>query len=138
MAYTKEMREAKAAAAQAGPPVGPGILAPNAGPPVGAPVTTELDIDRAEREADADALQILIDTASWTNLGAFSGHGGKLLFYHGMSDPWFSALDTAGYYERVEQDNGGADKVQGWSRLVLVPGMGHCGGGATTTDRLIC
>ena len=30
--------------------------------------------------------------------------------------------------------NGGASVVTGWSRLFLVPGMGHCGGGAATLD----
>jgi len=30
--------------------------------------------------------------------------------------------------------NGGADAVQRWSRLFLVPGMGHCGRGSLTTD----
>jgi feruloyl esterase len=57
------------------------------------------------------------------------------LFYHGVSDPWFSALDTVEYYERLGHSNGGADAVRDWSRLFLVPGMGHCGGGAQTLDR---
>jgi hypothetical protein len=30
--------------------------------------------------------------------------------------------------ERVGAE-GGADAVRGWSRLFLVPAMGHCGGG---------
>jgi hypothetical protein len=70
----------------------------------------------------------------WTNLSTFSGHGGKLIFYHGMSDPWFSALDTIGYYERMSTENGGMSKVKDWSRLFLVPGMLHCQGGANTVD----
>ena len=41
----------------------------------------------------------------------FSGNGGKLIFYHGNSDPWFSALDTVDYYERMTTANGGDDKV---------------------------
>jgi hypothetical protein len=32
-------------------------------------------------------------------------------------------------------DNGGADVVTKSSRLFLVPGMGHCAGGAATLDR---
>ena len=34
-----------------------------------------------------------------TNLTTFSANGGKLIFYHGDSDPWFSPLDTFGYYK---------------------------------------
>ena len=30
--------------------------------------------------------------------------------------------------------NGGESKVRDWSRLFLVPGMGHCGSGTTTLD----
>ena len=57
------------------------------------------------------------------------GHGGKLIFFHGMSDPWFSANDTFDYYTRLGAANGGAEQVQPWSRLFLSPGMGHCAGG---------
>ena len=46
-----------------------------------------------------------------------------------MSDPWFSALDTIDYYERMTKANGGAEQVRDWSRLFLVPGASHCGGG---------
>jgi Tannase and feruloyl esterase len=77
---------------------------------------------------------ILTDTASWTNLSTFAGHGGKLIFYHGLSDPWFSALDTVGYYERIANANGGMNRVSDWSRLFLSPGMGHCGGGRALDD----
>ncbi len=52
-----------------------------------------------------------------------------------MSDPWFSALDTGGYFERLMKDNGGAEQASGFSRLFLVPGMGHCSGGPGALDR---
>ena len=51
-----------------------------------------------------------------------------------MSDPWFSPLDTVGYYEKMSQENGGMTQVKEWSRLFLVPGMGHCSGGTATVD----
>jgi hypothetical protein len=53
---------------------------------------------------------------------------------NGTSDPWFSFLDTLGDYERMAEDNGGMEKVQGWSRFFLVPGMSHCGGGQAALD----
>ncbi len=98
--------------------------------PVGPPFTAiELDVDRIAAEAAADPQAILTATSSWTNLNTFSNQGGKLLFYHGVSDPWFSALDTVDYYERMTAANGGVSQVMNWSRLFLAPGMGHCGGG---------
>jgi hypothetical protein len=59
----------------------------------------------------------------------FIGHGGKLLLYHGMADPFFSTLDTEHYYERLAKDNGGLDKVMSFARYFPVPGMNHCAGG---------
>ena len=85
---------------------------------------TELDVDAAAQHASDP----LVEPAS-TNLSTFSQNGGKLIFFHGDSDPWFSPLDTLGYYKSLDATNGGADKVAEWSRIFLVPGMAHCGGG---------
>jgi len=101
-----------------------GILLP--GPGLFGPTTTATDVD-VEKEAMADA-QPLVDSLS-TNLTTFSGHGGKLIFYHGDSDPWFSPLDTFGYYKDMMAANGGPDTVLKWSQFYFVPGMSHCGGG---------
>jgi len=101
-----------------------GILSP--GPGIFGPVTTALELD-VEKEALADT-QPLVDSMS-TNLTTFSGHGGKLIFYHGDSDPWFSPLDTFGYYKDLAAANGGLEAVSRWSQFYFVPGMGHCGGG---------
>ncbi len=112
----------------------PGLLAGGMNP-VGPPFrSTEMDVDRRARDAAADPQARLTETWSWTNLTTFSLQGGKLLFYHGVSDPWFSALDTVDYYERMTRANGGREAVNAWSRLFLVPGMGHCGGGPATLD----
>jgi len=59
---------------------GPGIF----GPP---PTATEVDVDT---EAIKD-VQPLVDSMS-TNLSTFTAHGGKLIFFHGDSDPWWSTL----------------------------------------------
>jgi len=88
------------------------------------PNAITIDVDR-EALGASDAL---VEPAS-TNLSTFSGDGGKILFFHGDSDPWFSALDTLGYYRSLAGANGGPENVEQWSRLFLVPGMRHCAGG---------
>jgi hypothetical protein len=111
-----------------------GILRSEGRSPVNAPTSSaDFDAEKAAWNLSADATARLGDS-TWTNLATFFGHNGKLIFYHGMSDPWFSPLDTVGYYEKMSKENGGIDKVRDWSRLFLVPGMGHCSGGATTVD----
>jgi feruloyl esterase len=104
--------------------------------PVGPPFSaTSMDVDARAAAAAADPSEALVATSRWTNLNTFSSHGGKLLFFHGVSDPWFSALDTIDYYERLTKANGGPAQVMNWSRLFLMPGMGHCGGGPTALDQ---
>ncbi|MBV8073402.1 MAG: tannase/feruloyl esterase family alpha/beta hydrolase [Acidobacteriaceae bacterium] len=85
---------------------------------------TELDVDKAALHASDPLVE-----PAFTNLSAFSLNGGKLIFFHGDSDPWFSALDTLDYYKSLAASNGGADRVAQWSRIFLVPGMAHCDGG---------
>ena len=101
-----------------------GILAP--GPGIFGSPTTAMEVD-VEKETLAD-IQPLVDSMS-TNLTTFSGHGGKLIFYHGDSDPWFSPLDTFDYYKVMSAANGGLEAVSTWSQFYFVPGMAHCGGG---------
>jgi feruloyl esterase len=88
------------------------------------PAATEIDVDKEALNASDP----LVEPAS-TNLSTFAASGGKLLFFHGDSDPWFSALDTLDYYKSLGPSNGGPDKVAEWSRMFLIPGMRHCGGG---------
>ncbi len=103
----------------------PGLLALGARGIFGPyPAATEIDVDNLALHASDP----LVEPAS-TNLSTFSASGGKLIFFHGDSDPWFSPLDTLGYYQSLAETNGGAEKVIHWSKMFLVPGMRHCGGG---------
>ena len=110
-----------------------GLLNASSGP-VGPPYTeSEMDVDAASIVA-ADPIAA-VGNSTWTNLSTFASNGGKLIFFHGVSDPWFSALDTQEYYEKMAAENGGPEKAADWSRLFLVPGMGHCSGGEKTLDQ---
>jgi feruloyl esterase len=68
------------------------------------------------------------------NLKAFIGRGGKLIQYHGWSDPQIAPRNSVSYYQSVLEEMGGTSKVQGSYRLFMVPGMGHCRGGDGTSD----
>lgn len=57
------------------------------------------------------------------DLGAFFGHGGKLLMYHGWQDAAIAPESTIGYFTRMQRANRAADDS---ARLFMVPGMSHC------------
>ncbi|HEY6345480.1 MAG TPA: tannase/feruloyl esterase family alpha/beta hydrolase [Bryobacteraceae bacterium] len=68
------------------------------------------------------------------DLSAFRAHGGKLIQYHGYSDPDISPLNSIDYYESVVRFSarGGASGLadtKRFYRLFMVPGMYHCNGG---------
>lgn len=106
----------------------PGYL-PTGAPGVFGPPSRDLaiDIDARLRQIEANAPQRLTDTNVWTDLDTFLGRGGKILFFHGVSDPWFSAFDTWDYWQRAAATNG--DAFTQASRFYMNPGMGHCQGG---------
>jgi len=60
------------------------------------------------------------------DLNAFRARGGKLLMYHGWSDNLIMPQGTSLYFERMRAATTSADV---FSRLYMVPGMGHCSGG---------
>jgi len=75
----------------------PGLLVSAPGP-MGPPNTSvEQNVDAEAAAAMSNPAAMLGDTAYWVNLNTFSSRGGKLIFDHGLSDPWFSARDTIDY-----------------------------------------
>ena len=70
--------------------------------------------------------------ATNVNLKPFVDHGGKLLMYHGWSDPGIPPLATVQYYKNVVDTLGGTAKTTNSIRLFMIPGMNHCRGGDGT------
>lgn len=86
----------------------------------------DTDFPRAEK-AVAKSLD-----ATDPNLKPFTERGGKLLIYHGWSDPGIPPMNSVRYYENVAKALGGATKAAASVRLFMIPGMNHCAGGDGT------
>jgi pimeloyl-ACP methyl ester carboxylesterase len=64
-----------------------------------------------------------------TKLDTLKLRGAKLMVYHGVSDPIFSAADTGTWYDGLNANNNG--DASNFVRYYRVPGMNHCSGGPT-------
>jgi feruloyl esterase len=107
----------------------------------GPQVPVKLGIDLNQKfDAEREAARLVEDSNSrlgdstFTNLTTYKQHGGKLIYYHGTSDAWFSPMETFGYYKRMIAQTGGEQEAPSWARFFFVPGMGHCAGGSATLD----
>jgi feruloyl esterase len=64
---------------------------------------------------------------------AFHDRGGKVIQYHGYSDPLIPVYNAEAWYDKlvaIFSEAGRGGKVADFYRLFAVPGMGHCSGGA--------
>jgi len=82
----------------------------------------DVDLPRAE-DADANTINALNP-----DLRPFIARGGRLIQYHGWSDPQIAPGASPQYYDRVVELIG-ASTVRSSYRLFMAPGMGHCSGG---------
>lgn len=67
--------------------------------------------------------------ATDADLSQFRARGGKLILFHGWSDPAIPPQSTIDYYQSVMRKMGPKDSA-GFVRLFMAPGVGHCYGGA--------
>ncbi|NGY03304.1 tannase/feruloyl esterase family alpha/beta hydrolase [Solimonas terrae] len=78
--------------------------------------------------ADAEHALGQIYSTDDPDLTAFKSRGGKLILFHGWSDPAIPPRLTVDYYERMRATMG-TDSVDGFVRLYMVPGLQHGVGG---------
>lgn len=80
-----------------------------------------------------DALVNGVMSSMNPDLSRFKARGGKVLVWQGWADPAISPYNTLDYYEQVKTKMGRG--VDDFYRMFFVPGMGHCGAGATGPDK---
>jgi len=85
-----------------------------------------VDIDVALASDPDDALG-----STNADLRPFFARGGKLLMYHGWSDPQVTPYNTINFFHKVLATQGGAGLGTSL-QLYMVPGMNHCAGGPGT------
>lgn len=65
-----------------------------------------------------------------TDMSALGKRGGKIMVYHGVSDPIFSVDDSEAWYKGLLLESRGLAAT--YARFYRIPGMGHCSGGPAT------
>jgi len=104
--------------------------------PGGLPFALGFDMDRDAPSIDAasgifrESAMSFMAPPDAANLARLRDRGGRMMVYHGTSDPVFSSDDTAAWYEQLQAANGG--DASAFARYFPVPGMNHCAGGPAT------
>ena len=83
------------------------------------------DYDFANWKQDIAKVSAMLDATS-TDLSEFKKRNGKIIFWTGWSDHLITALGTVDYYDELSAVD---SEVNQYSRLYMLPGMFHCGGG---------
>jgi feruloyl esterase len=104
-------------------------------------VFSSVDWDYKTFDWDADVERTLKASESLNalnpDLTKFAARGGKLIQYHGWSDPQIAPETSVAYFKSVVDKSNPKDIAE-FYRLFMVPGMAHCGGGdgASSFDML--
>jgi feruloyl esterase len=91
-----------------------------------------LNFDFDKDTTDLNPNTPLVTYSTSLDISQFKNRGGKIIWYHGVSDPGPPSLGTIEYYEELAARNGGIEETKNFARLFLVPNMGHCRGGPAT------
>jgi feruloyl esterase len=91
-----------------------------------------------QRRIGNQTLDQVFNTPS-RNLDPVKAEGAKVIHYHGWDDPNIPALEAVDFFDEVVADQAKRHKLnqqqaiaetEQFYRLFMVPGMGHCSGGA--------
>ena len=90
------------------------------------------DFDQDVALIDAKLAHVL--NAVDPDLRDFKAQGGKLILYHGWSDPGVMPQRTIDYYNEIiafadRATGDGTAFTEEYTRLYMLPGVGHCSGG---------
>jgi hypothetical protein len=85
------------------------------------------DLKYDQATLDSFSLRSIYDATN-PDLGRFQRAGGRLIIWHGWSDPHISPLNSIAYFSAMQKALG-ERVVSRFARLFLVPGMYHCNGG---------
>jgi feruloyl esterase len=88
---------------------------------------TDFDFDLDYKRFSTGVQESLL-SADNPELRKFKAAGGKLIIYQGWSDESVPPERTIDFYNTVTRTMGGLAATQGFFRLFMVPGMGHCTG----------
>jgi feruloyl esterase len=94
-------------------------------------------VDLSQYTERLDYLASLINATN-PDLSTFAAKGGKLILWHGLSDPLITFNNTVDYYNKLVMNAGGQAKADQFVQFFTAPGVQHClgGEGADTVDLL--
>jgi feruloyl esterase len=86
-----------------------------------------LTLDGFTRMFEQGAAEFSLVDSNDPDLSKFRRGGGKLLMWTGLADPLIPPQSSIAYYDSVVRRSGGQARTDEFARLLLAPGVGHCG-----------
>jgi len=95
------------------------------------PTLASFDADKDIPPMEARAASVM--SSMNPDISRFKARGGKVVVWQGWADPAISPYNTLHYYDRVKAKIAG--NMDDFYRIFFVPGMGHCGAGASGPNK---